>query len=347
MMRKLSIFVSLLLLMSMVLAACGGGSAEKSTTDKASTDSVTWIVSSVYPESNHIGQGIVTFSQKVKEATDGKVNIELRPDATLGYSSSDHLKVVRDGTVPMADTLLSSVTGDEPLLGIGSLPFLYRDFEEYKILTDVSRPYFDKAVEEKWNQKILYVSPWPLTGFWTKNEITKLDDFKGLKTRTFDDLTTRVASAVGSTPSPLPFNEVYSALSTGVIDSVMTSSTSAVDSKFWEVLEFYLPVSVMAGTNALTINLDQFNSLDKETQDLMLQIGKEVEDDLWNRVAELGKEMEGIVNENGVTTTQPNEELIVELEELTEEIRQDWLSKAPPEAKEIVDTFYKQIDRGQ
>lgn len=344
-MRKLSVFVSLLLMLTMVLAACGGGNAEKSAADEKSADSVTWIVSSVYPESNHIGQGIVTFSEKVKEATDGKVNIELRPDGTLGYSSSDHLKVVRDGTVPMADTLLSSVAGDEPLLGIGSLPFLYRDFEEYKALAEVTRPYFDKVVEEKWNQKILYIAPWPLTGFWTKEEITSLEDFKGLKTRTFDDLTTRVSKAVGSTPSPLPFNEVYSALSTGVIDSVMTSTTSAVDSKFWEVLDYYLPVSVMAGSNALAINLDKFNSLDKETQETLIQVGKEVEEDLWNSVSELGKEMEDTVNENGITTTQPSEELIVELEKITEEIRQDWLSEAPPEAQGIIDKYYEKIGR--
>ncbi|RFU70282.1 hypothetical protein D0469_06695 [Peribacillus saganii] len=344
-MRKLSVFVSILLMLSMVLVACGGGNAEKSTAGKKSSDSVTWIVSSVYPESNHIGQGIKDFSQKVKEATDGKVNIELRPDGTLGYSSSDHLKLVRDGTVPMADTLLSSVAGDEPLLGIGSLPFLYRDFKEYKALGEVTRPYFDKVAEEKWNQKILYIAPWPLTGFWTKEEIKSLEDFKGLKTRTFDDLTTRVSNAVGSSPSPLPFNEVYSALSTGVIDSVMTSSTSAVDSKFWEVLDYYLPVSVMAGSNALAINLDEFNSLDKETQETMVQIGKEVEVDLWNRVAELGKDMEDTVNENGITTTQPSEELVIELEKITEEIRKEWLSEAPPEAKEIIDNYYKKIGR--
>ncbi|MEH7342439.1 TRAP transporter substrate-binding protein [Bacillus sp. JJ1532] len=344
-MRKLSVVVSLLLMLSMILAACGGGNTEKSAGDGKSADSVTWLISSVYPESNHIGQGIVKFNQKVKEATGGKVNIELRADGTLGYSSSDHLKVVRDGTVPMADVLLSSVSGDAPLLGIGSLPFLYRDFKEYKILNEVARPYFDKVVEEKWNQKILYTSPWPLTGFWTKEEITSIDDFKGLKTRTFDDLTTRVSSAVGSTPSPLPFNEVYSALSTGVIDSVLTSTTSAVDSKFWEVLHYYLPISVMAGTNALTINLDKFNSLDKETQDLILQAGKEIEEELWNSVAELGKEMENIVNENGITTSKVSEDLVLQLEELTEDIRQDWLSKAPPEAQEIIDKFYEKAGR--
>ena len=347
-MRKLSIIASLLLMLSMVLAACGGGGSSETSSSEggsSSDESVTFLISSVYPESNHIGQGMVQFSEKVKEATGGKVNIELRPDGTLGYSSADHLKVVRDGTVPMADLLLSSVAGDEYLLGIGSLPFLYRDFEEYKIFNQIARPYFDKVVEEKWNQKILYTSPWPLTGYWTKDEVKSLDDLKGLKTRTFDDLTTRVASAVGSTPSPLPFNEVYSALSTGVIDSVMTSTTSAVDSKFWEVLDYYLPISVMAGTNALTINLDKFNSLDKETQDQMIQAGKEIEDQLWSSVEQLGKEMEKKVNENGITTSEVSEDLIVQLEDLTEDIRKEWLSKAPPEAQEIVDKFYEEVGR--
>jgi TRAP-type C4-dicarboxylate transport system substrate-binding protein len=110
-----------------------------------------------------------------------------------------------------------------PLFGVVTLPFLIQSFQEGKVLNDIARPYFDKAAE-KWNQKILYISPWPAAGFWTKKEIKSVADMKGIKMRTYDKNGALVVQAVGGTPYPLPFSEVYSALATGVIDSVLTST---------------------------------------------------------------------------------------------------------------------------
>jgi TRAP-type C4-dicarboxylate transport system substrate-binding protein len=358
-MRKLVIFVVALLALSFALVGCSGGSNEtgsqgssesanqgsSESANQGSAESVKWIANSVYPENNHIGQNLINFSTKVKEATDGRVEIDVMAGGALGYKGPELLKVVRDGIVPVSDILLSGVAGDEPLYGISTLPFLYRDLDEAKTLAEVARPYYDKVAEEKWNQKILYISPWPISGFWTKNEVTSLKDMQGLKMRTYDQMGALVLEAVGGTPYPLPFTEVYSSLSTGVIDSVLTSTATAVDGKFWEVLDYYLPVSVMMGSNAVTVNLDEFNKLDQKTQEAIIQAAKEVEADIWNRVAQIDEEMEAIVKKNGITTVTPSEELVSELEQITKEIRQNWLEQAPAEAQEIIDKYYEAIGR--
>ena len=77
------------------------------------------------------------------------------------------LKVVRDGLVPVSDMLTSGVAGDEPLFNVVTLPFLIQSFDEGKILSDIARPHFEKVVEQKWGQKLLYVSPWPAAGIWS------------------------------------------------------------------------------------------------------------------------------------------------------------------------------------
>lgn len=338
-MKKFSFMVIVLIMVSSILVACG--SSGKS----SSGDSVTWLINSGYPESNHIGQGIVSFSEKVKTATDGKVNFELRADGQLGFEQSEILKVVRDGTVEASDVLLGSVAGDEPLYGLTTLPSLFQNIDEARTLYDIAHPYFEKTAEEKWNQKILYIAPWPLTGFWTKNEVKSLADLKGLKMRSFDEMSTLTVKAVGSNPTPLPFTEVYSGLSTGVIDSVLTSTITAVDGKFWEVLEYYVPAGVLAGSNALTINLDKFNSLDKETQDAIVQAGKEVEEEIWSKVEEIDKEKLTTVKENGITILEPSDTLLKEIEEATKSIREDWLKTAPAEAIEIVEKFNEEVGR--
>jgi TRAP-type C4-dicarboxylate transport system substrate-binding protein len=351
-MRNLVFFTVASLALSITLVGCGGGSKETATNDNPpssgdskSTQTVNWIANSAYPESNHIGQTLIEFSEKTKEATGGKVDIDVMAGGALGYKGPELLRVVRDGLVPVSDILLSGVAGDEALYGISTLPFLYRNLEEAKILSDTARPYYDKVAEEKWNQKILYIAPWPISGFWTKTELTSIEDMKGLKMRTYDEMGARVLEAVGGTPYPLPFSEVYSSLSTGVIDSVLTSTATAVDVKFWEVLDYFSPVSVMMGNNAVTVNLDEFNKLDAETQEAIIQVGKEVEESIWNRVAEIDREMEAIVNQNGITTVRPSKELVSDLEQVTEVIREDWLKQAPAEAHEIIEKYYEAIGR--
>lgn len=332
----------------LLLAACGGGGdTESSGTDEgeSSSESVNWVANGVYPQDNHNSEGLIEFAEKVEEATDGQITLDAQIGGALGYDEEDLLTAVRDGAVPVSDMLTSGVAGDEPLFEIVTLPFLVLDFEEGKILKDIARPYFDDVAEEKWNQKILYISPWPSAGFWTKDKVESVEDMKGLKMRTYDRNGALVVEAGGGTPHPLPFSEVYSSLSTGAIDSVLTSSPTAVDGKFWEVLDYYSPVSVTMATNLVTVNLDEFNKLDDAAQEKLLEVSEEMEETMWEKGVALDEEMIDVVEENGITVLDPSEEFLNELSDLTEDIREEWLETAPEEAHEIIDQFYEEVGR--
>ena len=304
-----------------------------------------WDANSVWPPNNHQTQGLEEFAKLVKEKTGGSVEIVVHSGGALGYKGPELLKAVRDGLVPVSDMLTSGVAGNEPLFGIPTLPFLVRGFDEGRVLNQICRPYFDKIAEEKWNQKILYISPWPAAGFWTKKEIHKVSDMQGMKTRTYDKNGALVMRAVGATPYPLPFSEVYSSLATGLIDSVLTSTPTAVDAKFWEVLDYFHRVDVTMATDLTTVNLDAFNKLSDEEKEAILEAGREIEAAMWDMVATLDKEKEALCNENGIVSVPVTEELLDELTAITKEIREDWLAEAPPEAKEIVDKFLEQVGR--
>jgi TRAP-type C4-dicarboxylate transport system substrate-binding protein len=331
-----------MLILSLVVAGCGG---TKSAEQPKSSAPVKWVANSVWPPNNHQSIGLEEFAKKAKEATKGKVELTVQTGGALGYKGPELLKVVRDGLVPVSDMLTSGVAGDEPLFGVVTLPFLIQSFEEGKILNDIARPYFDKVAEQKWGQKILYIAPWPAAGFWSKKEVKSVDDMKGIKMRTYDKNGGLVVQAVGGTPYPLPFSEVYSSLATGVIDSVLTSTPTAVDAKFWEVLKYYSPANVTMATDIITVNLKEFNKLDKETQEALIKAGKDMENEMWAKVAKLDKEQEAISNKNGITTVPPSKEFLNELSKVTKGIRDEWLKSAPPEAKAIVDAFNKKVGR--
>ena len=338
-----TIAMSSLLILALVVAGCGGGSKPAEPAKAAAP--VKWVANSVWPPNNHHSVGLTDFAKRAKEATGGKVDITVQTGGALGYKGPELLKVVRDGLVPVSDMLASGVAGDEPLFDIVTLPFLIQSFDEGKILNDIARPHFDKVAEQKWGQKILYIAPWPAAGIWSKKEVKSAADMKGLKTRTYDKNGALVMQAVGGTPYPLPFSEVYSSLATNLIDSVLTSTPTAVDAKFWEVLKFYAPINITMATDLVTVNLKEFNKLDKATQDALIKLGKDMEAEMWKKVAQLDKDQEAISNKGGIVTVPPSKEFLNELSGVTKGIREEWLKKAPPEAKTIVDEFNAKVGR--
>ena len=342
--RTIAIVLSAVFILALLVVGCGGSGAKPAEPAKSAAP-VKWVANSVWPPNNHHSVGLNDFAKRAKEATKGKVEITVQTGGALGYKGPELLKVVRDGLVPMSDMLTSGVAGDELLFDIVTLPFLIQSFDEGKILSDIARPYFDKVAEQKWGQKILYIAPWPAAGLWTKMEVKSVAEMKGLKTRTYDKNGALVMQAVGGTPYPLPFSEVYSSLATNLIDSVLTSTPTAVDAKFWEVLKFYAPINITMATDLVTVNLKEFNKLDKETQAALIKLGKDMEAEMWKKVAQLDKDQEAISNKGGIKTVAPSKEFLNELSVVTKGIREEWLKKAPPEAKTIVEEFNKKVGR--
>ena len=72
---------------------------------------------------------------------------------------------------------------------------------------------------------------------------------------------------------------------------------------------------------------------------------KDMEKEMWEKVAKLDKDQEAISNKNGITTVKPSKETLDELAKVTKDIREDWLKTAPPEAKQIVAEFNKKVGR--
>ncbi len=306
---------------------------------------VVWNANSVWPLKNHHTVGLMEFAKKVKERTHGKLEIIVQPGGALGFKGPELLKAVRDGLVPLSDMLMSGVAGDEPVFGVSTLPFLFRNYKDSQLLSrKIGRPYFDKAAR-KWNQLILYIAPWPFAGLWTKRPIKSVADMKGLKTRTYDKNGALVVKYTGGTPHALPFSEVYSALATGLVDSVITSTPTAVDAKFWEVLKYFQRLNIEQAVDMVNVNLDAFNKLDKETQKILIETGKEMENIMWSRVQKIDREKEEVCIKHGMVSVPVSSKFIEELIKVTHKIRADWLKSAPLDAKKLYLQFVTAVGR--
>ncbi|SHF12161.1 TRAP-type C4-dicarboxylate transport system, substrate-binding protein [Desulfacinum infernum DSM 9756] len=297
-------------------------------------------LNAIYPAGNFHSQGAAEFAKRVKEYTGGTVDITVHPGGSLGFKGPELLKVVKDGTVPMSDILMGVVQGSEKAFGISSLPRLVTSYEEALTLYNACKPLYDKAAA-KWNQKILYVAPWPPSGLFTKKEILTTADIKGIKTRTYDKNGADFLTNLGGKAVSLPWGEVYAALRTGMIDSVLTSAVSGRDAKLWEVLKYFKRIEYAYPLNMVVINLDYWNGLSAEQKAAMEKAAAELQELQWEKSRSDNEEALKVIAENGIAISETDEALAKDLDAAAEAIIRAFLKDAGPEVAAVVENFRK------
>jgi TRAP-type C4-dicarboxylate transport system substrate-binding protein len=234
----------------------------------------------VYPANNLVTKGVVEFANKVKEYTKGNVLIEVHPGGSLGYKGPELLGVVKEGIVPMSDINMGSVEESEKVFSIPSLPRLALTYEEVLNLYNTVKPLYDKAAE-KWNQKILYVVPWPPSGLFTKNEIKTPSDLKGLRVRVYSKQAEKMFSLLSANPVFLSWVDVPNAIRQGQIDAVVTSAASGAGAKFWEMLKYFTPIQAAFPLSMVTINLKAWDVLSQNDKSAMEKAAAEIQAKQW------------------------------------------------------------------
>ncbi|HAS88842.1 MAG TPA: ABC transporter substrate-binding protein [Desulfovibrio sp.] len=262
----------------------------------------------IYGATNFHSQGAKIFADKVAEYTSGSVQITVHPGGSLGFKGPELLKTVKDGTLPMSDILMGVVSGSDQVFGVSSMPLLANDYAEAKKLYDAAKPYYDKACR-RWNQKMLYAAPWPPSGLFTKEPLKTVTNFEGLKTRTYDKNGAELLRAAGASPISLPWGELYSALQTGLVDSVLTSAVSGKDGKFWENLRYFTKINYAFPLNMMVINQDYWDALNPKQQEAVLKAAAEVEAYQWAQSAKSNDESLKILAEKGIVISEPSKEI--------------------------------------
>jgi TRAP-type C4-dicarboxylate transport system substrate-binding protein len=139
----------------------------------------------------------------------------------------------------------------------------------------------------------------------------------------------------------MPFSEVYPAMKAGLLDSMYTSSPSGVDANAWEVLKYFTPINIVGPVNMINVNLDAWNKLDKATQDIILEIAAEMEDEMWNLAGDMDRKSRATLVENGMIINPVGSKFRAELNAIGETLRGEWAEKAGKDAQAILAQYYK------
>ncbi len=299
-----------------------------------------WDMHVAWPPANFHTKGVVRFADLVKAKSGGKLDIVVHPGGALGYKGAEILRVVRDGTLPIAEVLMGNVQGDEPIFGLTSLPLLAASYDDAWRLYQIAKPYYEKALERN-NAKLLYAVPWPPSGIYTKKELKSTADFKGLKVRTYDANSAEFVRLLGAEGIAIPFSELYTALSTGLVNAVLTSTVTGVDAKLWEVTSYFHRINYAYPLNMVIVNKAMFDRLPEDVQKAVLEAAKQIEDEQWknSKKADLASEL-ALKNHGMKVVKNITPELKAAMKKAAKQLWDKWLGIAGKDGQAIFKAYF-------
>jgi TRAP-type C4-dicarboxylate transport system substrate-binding protein len=291
-------------------------------------------LSTVWPDGNFHTINAKRFAEEARKATGGALDITVKSGGQLGFKGPEQLRAVRDGLVPMADILNIQQIGDEPLMGIESIPFISNNIDELKVLHKYIRPEYEK-IALKNNQTVLYMVPWPTQYLHLKVKADSLDALKGIKIRVPDKNAQEMCSAIGMAPALIPWGETIAALSSGAVAGVSTSAVSGVDGKFWEFLKFFHQTNHAWSCQIVTINNDTWKKVGAANQKVIADLARKLEPDFWASSLKADTDSAKRLTEGGMQMVIPSDKMKADLRKKTEPMIADFIKRVPASEKPI------------
>jgi TRAP-type C4-dicarboxylate transport system substrate-binding protein len=298
-----------------------------------------WNLPAAYPPDNFHTENLNAFAKDVADATGGKLQITVHGNASL-FKAPEIKRAVQTGQAQAGEVLMSLHENEDPVYGLDVVPFLATSFDQAKKLWDVQKP----AVEKKLSSQglmLLFAVPWPPQGIFAKKDINTVDDLKGVKWRSYNPGTARIAELVGAQPVTVQAADLPQALATGVVNTFMTSGATGYDSKVWESLSHFYDTQAWIPKNLTFVNKAAFDALDKPTQEAILKAAKTAEERGWKTAQEKTKWYVDQMTAKGMKVQPPSAELKTGLQKVGEQLTQDWLKKAGSDGQAIVDGYKK------
>ncbi len=213
----------------------------------------------------------IKMAENVYERTQGRCKIELFWSDSL-VPMFEALDAVRLGSAEMATFPFGPFGGLDPRFASSELPLYYNTIEAQIQAQAALMPAYSHLFEERFNQKAIQVrSILPLGPGSAKKPLRAVADWNGVLTQTISPAMTAFVEKLGATGAPASPLDVYELLQKGTVDATVQSLGKYVEAKLWEVCDYFTNCLFISASAATTVNLDTWNKLPKDIQDIILE----------------------------------------------------------------------------
>lgn len=275
---------------------------------------------------NHsVHKAMVKMGEDLAQLSNGQLKLEIYPSQQLG-TERENLELLQIGSLDMTKISVGTLENFAPKMKVLGLPFLFRDREHsFQVLDGPIGKQLLGEGEKFWLKGLGYYDAGSRSFYTKERPINNPDDLKGLKIRVMESVTAmNMVKALGGSPTPISWGELYTSLQQGVVDGAENNPPSFYLSRHYEVCKFYsldehtvLPDVLVIGTHLWDKLSDQERAwLQKAVDNSVVYQRK-----LW---AEAEEEALTEVQKAGVEVIRPNKELFADkLDEIYEGYKSD------------------------
>jgi TRAP-type transport system periplasmic protein len=222
------------------------------------------------------------FQKEMETRVGDEVKVEIYPASQLGAIPRMSEGVLL-GTIEAFTTPTSFVTNVDPRFQAFDVPGLFKDADEVDaVIHDKDfRDYMETLFLDKGVRIIgaIFNSP---TQILTREPVTTLDGFKGLKVRTFaSPLQMEPMSAIGVNPTPLALSEVTPQLQAGGIDGMLAGIPILTAFKFYDTAKHVTNINMNQIVSVTLVNEAWFQSQSDEVKTAIIEAGRAAEETVF------------------------------------------------------------------
>jgi tripartite ATP-independent transporter DctP family solute receptor len=251
---------------ALALAGCGaGGNAEGG--DGGSTETHVMKLALNQAQSHPSFIALEKFGEDLKEATDGRWDVQVFPDSTLG-PQDEYAQQVGDGVIDLAIVSAPQLENLNKDFTIFSLPTVFDSIDhQMDVLADkeiVGDLY--GSLEESNNVTVVGGFTQGARSIYLKDGVAETPaDLEGKKIRVQPSpVFIAMMEALGASPTPMDFSEVYTGLQSGTIDGAENNEISYLSTKHYEVAPYFSFTRHLIGADFLIINADTLAEMTDE-----------------------------------------------------------------------------------
>ena len=296
-----------------------------------------WDMPMAYSATNFHSATGAEFAKCITTGTGGEIEVVTHPSGAL-FKGGDIKRAIQTGQAPIGERLLSGHQNENAVFGVDSIPFLATSFEDAAKLWKAAKPTMEKILADQ-NLVLLYSVPWPPQGLYFKKEVNSVADMKGIKFRSYNNATARLAELTGMLPVTIEAAEISQAFATGVAEAMISSGSTGYDRKVWESLTHFYEVDAWLPRNYIMVNKDVWGGVSDANKNVIKACAELAEyAGAWRAVEYTQFTLNGL-KAGGMTVGPAGDSLVGELKTIGETMTAEWLEAAGADGKAIVDAY--------
>lgn len=244
--------------------------------------------SDVHPEGYPNVVAVQKMGEKLKAATDGKLEIKTFPGGVLG-DEKQMIEQAQLGAIDIIRVSMTPVAAILPEIEVFTLPYIFRDEDHmHKVLDGKIGQEIGDKITNNSKSKLVFLG-WMDAGtrnLITKAPVAKPEDLKGMKIRVQSSpVALATLKAMGANSIAMGTSEVFSGMQTGVIDGTENNPPTFVAHNYMPVAKNFTWSRHFIIPELFLYSKTKWDKLTKDQQELILKLAKEAQleqRELWN-----------------------------------------------------------------